>query len=321
MPLHERIGQRLKLRDLYILRTTAQLGSMGKAAAQLAVSQPAISKAVTDLEHVLGVRLLDRSRQGVEPTVYGASLLKWSGTIFDNLRQGVDEIEFLADPTAGELRIGTTEAMTAALLPAVIDRLSRQHPRMLFKVLQAPIVADQYHDLRERNIDLILGVLDTPIAGEALNVEILFEDSIVIVAGPNSKWHRRRKIDPTELVDEPWALSHYETGFAGRIVKEAFRAKGLNAPRQIVTSNAIQLNTSLAAADHFLTARLASNIRLSGKRLSVKALPVTLQMPPVHIGIVTLKDRTISPAAGLFMECARKIAKPFAKSSKGFGAH
>ena len=142
----------------------------------------------------------------------------------------------------------------------------------------------------------------------------------MIVAGPNSKWHRRRKIDPTELIDEPWALPHYDTAFAGRIVKEAFRARGLNIPRQIVTSSGIQLNTSLAATDHFLTARLASNIRLSGKRLSVKALPVTLQMPPVHIGIVTLKDRTISPAARLFMECARKIAKPFAKSRKSSGA-
>ena len=78
----------------------------------------------------------------------GLPCLNGVGRSFDNLRQGVDEIEFLADPTAGELRIGTTEAMTGALLPAVIDRLSRQHPRMLFTVLQAPMVADQYHDLR-----------------------------------------------------------------------------------------------------------------------------------------------------------------------------
>src|SRR6266566_7318487 len=110
MPWDERIGRRLKLRDLYVLRTVAQLGSMGKAATQLAISQPAISKAITDLEHVLGVRLLDRSRQGVEPTIYGSAPLKWSATIFDNLRQGIDEIEFLADPTAGEVRVGTHEA-------------------------------------------------------------------------------------------------------------------------------------------------------------------------------------------------------------------
>jgi DNA-binding transcriptional LysR family regulator len=225
----ERIGQRLKLRDLYVFRTVAQLGSMGKAAARLAVSQPAVSKAISDLEHVLGVCLLDRSPLGVEPTVYGATLLKWSATIFDNLRQGVDEIEFLADPAAGELRVGTTETMTGSLLPAVIDRLSRQHPRMLFAVLQAPLVAEQYRDLRERNTDLFLGPLAIPMADEDLDIEILFEDSVVVVAGANSNWGGRRKIDLAELIGEPWVLPPF---LLGPMVREAFRRKGLEPPRR-----------------------------------------------------------------------------------------
>jgi DNA-binding transcriptional LysR family regulator len=136
MPWDDRVARRLKLRDLHVLRTVARLGSMGKAASQLAVSQPAISKSITDLECVLGVRLLDRSRQGVEPTPYGAALLKWSAMVFDNLRQGVEELDFLADPAAGELRIATTEVASAGLLPAIIDRLSRQYPRIVFNVLQ-----------------------------------------------------------------------------------------------------------------------------------------------------------------------------------------
>src|SRR5712671_1803507 len=95
----ERIGRRLKLRDLYVLKTVARLGSMGKAAKELAVTQPAVSKAITDLEHVLDVRLLDRSRQGVELTQYGSALLKWGAVVFDDLKQGIEEIDFLADPT------------------------------------------------------------------------------------------------------------------------------------------------------------------------------------------------------------------------------
>ena len=102
----ERIGRRLRLRDLHILMSVARCGGMGKAAAELAVSQPAISKAIADMEHTFGVRLLDRTAQGVEPTLYGRALLKWGAAVFDDLRQGVKEIEFLADPAAGELRIG-----------------------------------------------------------------------------------------------------------------------------------------------------------------------------------------------------------------------
>src|SRR5580692_2175374 len=136
----ERIGRRLRLRDLHILMSVARCGGMGKAAAELAVSQPAISKAIADMEHTFGVRLLDRTAQGVEPTLYGRALLKWGAAVFDDLRQGVKEIEFLADPAAGELRIGGTEISTAGLIPAVIDRLTRKHPRIVFDVVQAQSV-------------------------------------------------------------------------------------------------------------------------------------------------------------------------------------
>jgi DNA-binding transcriptional LysR family regulator len=310
----ERVAGRLKLRDLYVLKTVANFGSMGKAAHELAVSQPAISKAITDLEFVLGVRLLDRSRRGVELTRYGAALLKWSAAAFDNLRQGVDEIGFLADPTGGEVRIGSTDVMIAALVPAVIDRLSRRYSRIVFNVAQAPIVTHQYRDLRERNVDLILGRLVEPMTDKDLDVEVLFEDRLFVVAGKNSKWHRRRKIDPAELINEPWAVPPYDV-FIGSLIKEAFRAKNLEPPRPTVVSPAVQLYPALLATGRFLAVRSAFTLRLSGKHLSEKALPVDLAIRPVYVGIVTLKHRPISPAAQLFIECAREVVKPFKKAS------
>src|SRR5258707_5368930 len=101
----ERIGRQLKMRDLRILMAVVECGTMGKAAGRLAVSQPVVSKAIADLEHALGVRLLDRSRRGVEPTPCGRALIRRGVAIFDEMRQGLDEIEFLSDPTAGEVRI------------------------------------------------------------------------------------------------------------------------------------------------------------------------------------------------------------------------
>src|SRR5262249_38267918 len=143
MPWDERMGRRLKLRDLYVFKAVTRLGSMGKAATQLA-SPPAISKAITDLEHVLGLRLLDRSRQGVEPTRYGSALLKWSSTVFNDLKQGVEEIDSLADPSRGEVYISTGEGMPPELVSAVIARLSRQYPRLEFSVKQAATNTLQY---------------------------------------------------------------------------------------------------------------------------------------------------------------------------------
>jgi len=96
---------------------------MRKAADYLHMSQPAVSKAIVNLEHTLGVILLDRSPHGVEPTQYGRALLDCGMAVFDDLRLGIKNIEFLADPTVGEIRIGSNEALSAGLLPAVFGRL------------------------------------------------------------------------------------------------------------------------------------------------------------------------------------------------------
>jgi len=89
----DRRVNRLKLHELRILLAVAQAGSMAKAAAQLAISEPAVSRAISDMEHTLGVSLLDRNPKGVEPTPYGRSLIKRGVAVFDELRQGIKEIE------------------------------------------------------------------------------------------------------------------------------------------------------------------------------------------------------------------------------------
>src|SRR6266705_2452695 len=132
MQLSDRIGRRMKLQYLHNLMTVVQAGSMGKAAERLNTSQPNISRSIAELEHALGVRLLDRHRQGIEPTEFGRALLDCGVAAFDDLRQGVKNIEFLADPTAGEVRIGCTPVLAATFVSAVVDRLSRRHPGIVF---------------------------------------------------------------------------------------------------------------------------------------------------------------------------------------------
>jgi DNA-binding transcriptional LysR family regulator len=106
-----RIERRLKLQDLRTLISVVQAGSMHKAAERLAMSQPAVSRAIADLERAVGVRLLDRTPQGIEPTQYGRALIKRGVVMFDELRQGVRDIETLSDPSTGELRLGCSEVM------------------------------------------------------------------------------------------------------------------------------------------------------------------------------------------------------------------
>jgi len=172
----ELIGHRIKLQHLKVVMAVAEWGSMAKAAKRLAISQPVVSKVIADLEEVLGVRLFDRSPQGVEPTPYGRALLKRSIAIFDDLRTGVDEIKFLADPTSGELRIGSTEPLLAGLGLAVMQRLWRQYPRVDFRVVEADSATLVNRELPERRIELALVPLLKAPADPDLETTILFHD-------------------------------------------------------------------------------------------------------------------------------------------------
>ena len=311
MQLSDRIGNRMKLQDLHVLMTVVQAGSMGKAAQILNTTQPNISRSIGELEQALGVRLLDRHRQGIEPTEYGHALLDCGVAVFDDLRQGVKNIAFLADPTAGELRIGTTTFLAASFVSALVDRLSRRYPRIVFHLVTG-YTETLHRELAERNVDILIIRGSGPIADPRYDFEFLFDDSYVVVAGPQNQWVRRRRIEIAELVNELWVLPPPDS-VIGSIVTDAFRASGLDYPRVSVVTDCPHMRISLLATGRFVTIFPASAFRFLTKRSELKILPVELPTALRPNGIVTLKNRALSPVAKLFMDCAREVAKPLAK--------
>jgi DNA-binding transcriptional LysR family regulator len=262
------------------------------------------------MENSLGVRLVDRNRQGIEPTEYGRALLDCGVAVFDDLRQGVKKIEFLADPTAGDVRIGCSHFVAASLVPAVIDQLSRRYPRISFLVAPG---SDQalHRDLHERNVDFLVTWGASRFVDEQIAFEALFDDVHVVVAGAQSAWARRRKIELADLVNEPWVLPSSSSEL-GTVAKRAFRERGLN-PRASVSSSPTEVRIRLLATGRFLTVVPASVLKLPVRRTDIKALPVELSTTSIPVGIITLKNRTLSPAAQLFIETAREVAKPLAQ--------
>jgi DNA-binding transcriptional LysR family regulator len=305
------ISRRLKLRQLGIFVAVVQWGSMARAAEHLAISQPVISKMIADLERTLGVRLLDRSRSGVEPTLYGRALLSRSVSLFNDLRSSVSELQSLADPTSGELRIGTTAPMMAGLLSAIVDRLTLQFPRLALHIIEGDPPDLQDRHLRAGDIDLTIGRLPTAAAAPGMDVHVLLHETGAVVAGLSNPWVRRRKVRLAELIDEPWCLPPPES-FPGSWIAKAFRAHDLDVPKARVTVYSIQMLLALCATERFLAVLPSTMLHFSARRLSLKALPVDLRTHIWPVGIVTLKERTPNPATRLFMQCAQDVAKPLA---------
>jgi DNA-binding transcriptional LysR family regulator len=311
MQLSDRIGRRMKLQDLHVLMTVVQAGSMGKAAERLNSTQPAISRSIAELEHALGVRLLDRHRQGVEPTQYGRALIDCGAAVFDDLRQGVKNIEFLADPGAGEVRIGSSPYIAEIFVSAVTKRLFRRYPRIVFHLITAEETDRLHREMSERNVDLLIARRAGLFTDEKLGFELLYDSSFVVVAGARNPWVRRRHIALADLVNEPWVLPPLE-GILGPAYLEVFRGSGLDYPRTSVFAAPPGVRLNLLATERFLTIVPISVLRLS-KRPGIKVLPVKLQYASVPVGIITLKNRTLSPLAQLFIDEAREVAKPLAR--------
>jgi DNA-binding transcriptional LysR family regulator len=306
-----RIGRRLKLRDLHILLVVVQSGSMTKAARQLSVSNPVVSKAIADLENTLGVRLLDRSPQGIEPTIYGRALLDRGMIAFDELRQAVKHIEFLADPTAGEVRIGASIAIASSFVAAVIARLSWRYPRIVVHLL-AGEASISYRALEERSVDLAILRIFAPISQQHLDVEILYDEPYVIVVGARNRWARRRRIELADLVNERWVLPPSDS-LVGSVVVEAFLASGLDYPRASVITYTMPARNALVATGRFLSIVPSSVLRFPNKNPALKVLPINLPTTSRPIGIIRSKNRTLNPVAQLFIDCARDVVRSLAK--------
>jgi len=306
MPEIAKTSRRLKLRQLEVLIAVAQAGNMARAAEQLAITQPVVSKTIADLESTVGMRLFDRSRRGVELTLYGQALFDRSVAIFNDLKIGIAELENLSDPTAGELRIGSSDAVAAGMLTVIIDRLSRQYPRLCFEVtLGGGLIDLQYRELQTRSLDLVIGRLPSTIP-EGIDVTLLYHDPSFVVAGAKNEWVHRRRIDLADLTGESWCLPSLEN-YPWSLIADAFKNRELDPPRRIVTTRSVQLLTGLVETGQFLTILPSTvlNFRPNGSQL--KILPVKLGMRTYPIGIATLKDRTLKPAVQLFIACAQQV--------------
>jgi DNA-binding transcriptional LysR family regulator len=194
----DRIGRRLRLKDFHTLQTIAEAGSMAKAANLLAMSQPAISKAIADMEHVLGASLLERSSRGVELTESGRILVARGRVIFDEVREGLKDIAAVADPTQGDLRIGIADVLTVVVAEIIAD-LSSKYPRVTYQVTinDADTTLRQ---LRERELDVVLTRWNPATTPDDLSFEILFHSPLAVLANKSHPLAKRKKLNLKDLM-------------------------------------------------------------------------------------------------------------------------
>jgi DNA-binding transcriptional LysR family regulator len=251
--------------------------------------------------------LLDRSPQGVAPTLYGQALLKRGLAALDELNQGLRDISFLTDPSGGEVRVGWPESFTE-VLSGMVRAFCREHPGIALRIDHLPAPTSELPELQARKLDIALARLLPEQFASDLNVEVLFDDPAVIAAGANSRWARKRRIELADLVDAAWVATPRET-LTTRLLEQAFRDRGLPAPKLRVTTFSVQLRARLLVEGEFLACMPRSLLQVKVDGVGLRTLPIKLAAHTFPVAIVTVKNRTLTPVVELFVERLRAFVK------------
>jgi DNA-binding transcriptional LysR family regulator len=306
----DRIGRRISPRDLHVFLAVTEEGSMAKAAARLAVSRPVVSRAIADLERALGVALLDRAPEGVSPTRHGEALLHRARAVFDELRQGVEDLAALSDPNAATLRIGSAPVSEAGLVARVIERLSRRYPRMRF-VTVSGTVASRMEALRDRRVDVWVARAHTDEPGPDYLFEPLMYERMYVVTDAGSPWASMPAPSLAALAEAPWIISQSEL-MDGSPVRRAFAAAGIAVPERLVVSDSLMFRLSLLQAGRHVTFMPDFALQLAPRPSWLRVLP--LEPPRWHLPVViaTLRHRRPTAATQLFIAEAHAVIREIA---------
>lgn len=303
----ELVLRRVTLRELRLMLAVARSGSILKAASEVGLTQPALSKSIRELEATFGVRLFDRNNRGVSLTPQGEILLRRATGVFEELRQAVDELQSLADADRGELRIVATPAVCAGLLPHAMGVVWSNRPRFRFDV--AELASGKLaSEVVGRCVDFGIGREQRGGSGGELAFERLFDDHLFVVAGASHPLASKRSVKLEDTARHPWVLPSADGAVTAHLEAQ-FRMQGLGLPVSTITTMSMLVRSELVATHSFLTLMYGSILRFSKMAASFRVLPIDLPSG-IPIGMVRVRGRTLAPSAEVFMQALRDVVRP-----------
>jgi LysR family transcriptional regulator of abg operon len=278
---------RLRFRHLQMLAALDETGGIRRAAQRLNLTQPAISKSLSELEDAFGFALFERTRHGLIATPQGEVVLRGAALLLNEARQLQVEAQAAEANEAAMLRIGTIPFLALSLLPRLLAVLAAQTPlRAIIEEGAAPPLVDR---LARGELDAVitpnLPQLQIGKDGGVLAWEALFIERLAIIAAPNHRLARRRKVAWTELAQERWVLPAPDTAL-GRSLDAAFQRAGLAPPRATIESVFAPTNLQIVAAGPWIgavPAAVAGDARRAGRIVLLPVEPA-VELPQVALG-------------------------------------
>jgi len=303
----------IKLRHLQLLVALDQFRHLGRTAEFLSVSQPAVSRMLAEVESMFGLTLFNRSTRGSEPTASGEAMVRFARSVLADYERTRDEIAAVESGVAGRARVGAMVVALPVLLARAVEMLKRRSAQATVLVEEGDLT-HLLPKLRLGELDLFVGRLEPGYAAPDLVAEPLFNEPMVAVVKPGHVLARNARPNWADLaalpsvMPPPWASLRVK-------LEQQFHKHGLQPPTDVIeTASFLALLTFVAQRDAvaFMARSVARHFENEGV---VKVLPLTIgvELPP--IGMMTMRGRTLAPAAQQLMACLRDASHEVVKSS------
>lgn len=306
-----------KPRHLQLLVALDEIRHLGKVAASINVTQPAVSKALAELERGLGLKLFERTARGVYPTAYGECMIRHARAMLSELAQARDELRGLVTGSSGSIRVGVLATAALELLPRSLAQFKTQRPTMTVLVREGTVEV-LLPELVLGNLDLIVGRLPSGRIMHGLGEKTLMEEGVSLVAGRHHPLARRRRLRWSDLALYPWVLPPVNT-LLREPLERAFEDHGLPMPADRIETLSVHVIRAYLHHTNAIAA-LATDVSRYYEALGLLAiLPMDLPKLVRPVGVIWNRHRPITPGIQVLIQCLEDVARRVRPSTAATG--
>ncbi|MDO8248268.1 MAG: LysR family transcriptional regulator [Rhodoferax sp.] len=304
--MHWFLRARLKTRQLLLLVAIAEEGNIHRAAEALNMTQPAASKLLKDLEEALEVSLFERLPRGMRPTWYGDTMIRHARVALSSLNQAHEELEAAKSGQFGQVNVGAITAPGLALLPPTVALVKREHPNLqiALHIETSDVLIER---LNQGKLDILVARLFARHDKTELRYEMLTDEPVCAVARPGHPLFSGPTPGLRDIVEAGWIVPP-----TGSVLRHRFdlmfQEEGLQAPNNVIETASLMFTTKMLQQSDMLSVVATDVARYYADHGLLAILPMALPCQMDAFGIITRRDRLLSPAAKVMLRALKTTA-------------
>lgn len=309
------IHHHLKVKHLKMLVELADQESVAQVAKSLHVTQPAISKMLAEMEAGLELELFERVGRGIKPTVYGELLIRYAREILLSLVKANEEIHSLSAGTKGHIRIGILAGLATQTILAAVRSMKANWPNITIAIREGKH-SQNIHDLAMGNLDLLIGRVYLNPECEDFEVEILYEEPLVLVVAKQHPLVNKHPLEWRDLENLPWIMPGEDSPTHQRLL-QLLAQHNVKKPKNIIECVARNITIPLLSMPPHVGMLPLSDARQYERQGLFEILPLSLGELPAPLGMIWNKTSHVSEAQRLFQDQIRLALGSFVTQLKG----